>query len=154
MQQLRATIESPTFPALSIILSGTHLIKQLSQLERQWRERKCSIFETAANGDSNPGSLDWESVNLPLSYRSPHLQLFKIKIYILLVVFSRLDVVRNRVYVLVTRSPCLQSGNSICLPAVTLLIRWIFDKAQCHPQVALPRVVSLQVHMPKRPRLL
>ena len=44
---------------------------QLSQLERQWRERKCPIFETVAKGDSNPGSLDCESGILSLSYRAP-----------------------------------------------------------------------------------
>ena len=46
---------------------------QLSQQGRQWRERKCPIFETVAKGDSNPGSLDCESGILPLSYRAPHL---------------------------------------------------------------------------------
>ena len=45
---------------------------QLSQLGRQWRERKCTIFETVAKGDSNPGSLDCESDVLPLRYRAPH----------------------------------------------------------------------------------
>ena len=44
---------------------------QLSQLERQWRERKCPVFETVAKGYSNPGSLDCESGILPLSYRAP-----------------------------------------------------------------------------------
>ena len=43
----------------------------LSQLGRQWRERKCPIFETVAKGDSNPGSLECESGILPLSYRAP-----------------------------------------------------------------------------------
>ena len=44
---------------------------QLSQLGRQWSERKYPIFETVAKGDSNPGSLDCESGILPLSYRVP-----------------------------------------------------------------------------------
>ena len=44
---------------------------QLSQLGRQWRERKCPIFETVAKGDSNPGSLDCESDILALSYHAP-----------------------------------------------------------------------------------
>ena len=44
---------------------------QLIQLGRQWRERKCQIFERVAKGDSNPGSLDCESGILPLSYRAP-----------------------------------------------------------------------------------
>ena len=39
---------------------------------RQWRERKCPIFDTVAKQDSNPGSLDCESGILPLSYRAPH----------------------------------------------------------------------------------
>ena len=54
MQQLRATTKSLTFPPLSV--AGCSCI-QLSQLGRQWRERKCPIFETVAKGDSNPGSL-------------------------------------------------------------------------------------------------
>ena len=44
---------------------------QLSQQGRQWRERKCPIFQTVAKGDSNPGSLDCDSGVLPLSYRAP-----------------------------------------------------------------------------------
>ena len=59
-----------TFPPLSI---ARYWFTQLSQLERQWRERKCPIFETVAKGDSNPSSLDCESGILPLSYRAPHL---------------------------------------------------------------------------------
>ena len=38
---------------------------------RQWRVRKCPIFETVAKGDSNPASRDCESGILPLSYRAP-----------------------------------------------------------------------------------
>ena len=38
---------------------------------RQWRERKCPIFETVAKGDSNQGSLECDSGILPLSYRAP-----------------------------------------------------------------------------------
>ena len=34
-------------------------------------ERKCPIFGTVAEGDSNPGSLDFEYGILPLSYRAP-----------------------------------------------------------------------------------
>ena len=45
---------------------------QLCQQGRQWRERKCPIFETVAKGDSNPGSLDCKSGILPLSYRALH----------------------------------------------------------------------------------
>ena len=44
---------------------------QVSQQGRQWRERKCPLFETVAKRDSNPGSLDYESGVLPLSYRDP-----------------------------------------------------------------------------------
>ena len=64
-QQLRATTKSLTFPPLSI---ARYSFIQLSELERQWRERKCPIFETVAKGDSNPGSLDCESCIVPLSY--------------------------------------------------------------------------------------
>ena len=69
MQQLRATAKSLTFPPLSI---ARYSFTQLSQLVRQWRERKFPIFETVAKGDSNPGSLDCESGILPLSYCAPH----------------------------------------------------------------------------------
>ena len=55
MQQLRATTKSVTFPPLSI---ARYSFIQLSQLGRQWRERKCPIFETVTKGDSNTGSLD------------------------------------------------------------------------------------------------
>ena len=41
------------------------------QLGRQWRERKCPIFEMVPKGDSNLGSLDCESSVLPLNYRAP-----------------------------------------------------------------------------------
>ena len=63
-QQLRAKTKILTFPPLSFI--------QQSQQGRQWRERKCPIFETVAKVDSNLGSLDCESGILPLSYRAPH----------------------------------------------------------------------------------
>ena len=63
MKQLRATTKSLTCPPLSI---ARYSFIQLSQLGRQWRERKCTIFETVAKGDSNPGSLDCESF-----YRAP-----------------------------------------------------------------------------------
>ncbi len=69
MQQLRATTKSLPFPPLSI---SSYSFIQLSEQGRQWRERKCPIFETVAKGDSNPGSLDCESGILPLSYRAPH----------------------------------------------------------------------------------
>ena len=45
-----------------------HSFIQLSLLGRQWRERKCPIFETVSKGDSNPDSLDCESGILPVSY--------------------------------------------------------------------------------------
>ena len=67
-QQLRANTKSLTFPPLAV---ARYSIIQLGQLGRQWRERKCPIFETVAKGDSNPGSLDCESGILPLSYRAP-----------------------------------------------------------------------------------
>ena len=67
MPQLRATTKSLTFPPLSI---ARYSFKQLSQLGRQWRERKCPNFETVAKGDSNTGSLDCESGILPRSYRA------------------------------------------------------------------------------------
>ena len=67
-QQLRAKTKSLTFPPLSI---ARYSFIHLSQLGRQWRERKCPIFETVAKSDSNPGSLDCESGILPLSYRAP-----------------------------------------------------------------------------------
>ena len=57
---------SPTFPSIT-----RYSFIQLSEQGRQWRERKCSNFETVAKGDPNPGSLDCESGVLPLSYRSP-----------------------------------------------------------------------------------
>ena len=65
-QQLRANTTSLTFPPPSI---AKYSFIQLSQQGRQWRERKCPIFETVAKGDSNPGSLDCESGILPPSYR-------------------------------------------------------------------------------------
>ena len=68
MQQLRATTKSLTCPPLSI---ARYSFIQLSQQGRQWRERKCPIFDTIAKQDSNPGSLDCESGILPLSYRAP-----------------------------------------------------------------------------------
>ena len=68
-QQLRAKTKSLTCPPPSI---ARYSFIQLSQLGPQWRERKCPIFETVANGDSNPGSLDCESGILPLSYRAPY----------------------------------------------------------------------------------
>ena len=66
--RLRATTKSLTCPPLSI---ARYSFIQLSQLGRQWRERKCPIFGTVAEGDSNPGSLDFEYGILPLSYRAP-----------------------------------------------------------------------------------
>ena len=68
-QQLRAKAKSLTFPPLSI---DRYSFIQLSEQGRQWRERKCSIFEAEAKRDSKPGSLDCESGILPLSYRAPH----------------------------------------------------------------------------------
>ena len=47
------------------------LIYTAGEQGRQWRERKCPIFETVTKGDSNPGSLDCESGILPLGYRAP-----------------------------------------------------------------------------------
>ena len=67
-QQLRANTKSLTCPPLS---KARYSFIQLSQQGRQWRERKCPIFETVAKGDSNPGSLGCESGILPLSYRAP-----------------------------------------------------------------------------------
>ena len=67
-QQLRANTKSLTFPPLSIV---RYSFIQLSQQGRQWRERKCPIFETVPKGDSNPDSHDCESGILPLSYRAP-----------------------------------------------------------------------------------
>ena len=67
--QLRAKTKSLTFPPLSI---ARYSFIQLSQLGRQWRERKCPIFETVAKGDPNPGSLDCESCIIPLRYCAPH----------------------------------------------------------------------------------
>ena len=68
MQQLRATTKSLTCPPLSTV---RYSFIQLSQQGRQWRERKCPIFETVAKRDLNLGSLDCESGILPLSYRAP-----------------------------------------------------------------------------------
>ena len=56
--QLRAKTKSLTCSPLSI---ARYSSIQLSQMVRQWRERKCTIFETVAKGDSNPGSLYCES---------------------------------------------------------------------------------------------
>ena len=67
-QQLCAKTKSLTFSPLSI---ARYSFIQLSQQGCEWRERKCPIFETVANGDSNPGPLDCESGVLPLSYRAP-----------------------------------------------------------------------------------
>ena len=69
MLQLRAKTKSLTFPQLSI---ARYSFIQLSQLERQWRERICPIFETVTKGDSNPGSFDCDSGILPLSYRATY----------------------------------------------------------------------------------
>ena len=52
MQQLRAMTKSLTFPPLSV---ARYSFIQLSQQGRQWRERKCPVFETVAKRDSNPG---------------------------------------------------------------------------------------------------
>ena len=65
-QQLRAKAKSLAFPPLSI---ARYSFIQLSEQGRQWRERKCPIFETITKRDSNLGSLDCESGILPLSYR-------------------------------------------------------------------------------------
>ena len=51
MQQLCATTKSLTFPPLSI---DRYAFIQLSQLGRQWRERKCPILETVPKGESPP----------------------------------------------------------------------------------------------------
>ena len=64
--QLRAKTKSLTFLPLYI---ARYSFKQLIQLGRQWRERKCPIFETVAKGDSNPDSHYCESGIIPLSYR-------------------------------------------------------------------------------------
>ena len=58
MQQLRAKTKSLTFPPLSI---AWYSFIQLSQQGRQWRERKCPIFETVAKGDSiaSPAFYHW-----------------------------------------------------------------------------------------------
>ena len=42
MQRLRETTKSLTYPPLSI---ARYSCIQLSQLGRQWRERKCPLFE-------------------------------------------------------------------------------------------------------------
>ena len=68
-QQLRAKAKSLTFPPLS---TARYSFIQLREQGRQWRERKCPIFETVTKRDSNPGSLDCESDILPLSYRAPN----------------------------------------------------------------------------------
>ena len=68
MLQLRAKTKSLTCPPLSI---ARYSCIRLNQPGRQWRERKCPIFETVAKGDSNPGLLYCESGILPLSYRAP-----------------------------------------------------------------------------------
>ena len=68
-QQLPANAKSLTFPPLSI---ARYSFIQLSEQGRQWRERKCPIFETVTKRDSNPCSLDCESGILPLSYRAPY----------------------------------------------------------------------------------
>ena len=47
MQQLRAKTKSLTFPPLYI---ARYSFIQLSQQGRQWRERKCPIFETVPKG--------------------------------------------------------------------------------------------------------
>ena len=67
-QQLCAKAKSLAFPPLSI---ARYSFIQLSELGRQWRERKCPIFETVTKRRSNQGSLDCESGILPLSYRAP-----------------------------------------------------------------------------------
>ena len=70
-QQLRAKAKSLTFPPLSI---ARYSFIQLSEQGRQWRERKCPIFETVTNRYSNPDSLDCESGILPLSYCAPQIK--------------------------------------------------------------------------------
>ena len=72
-QQLPAKAKSLTCPPLSI---ARYSFIQLSQKERQRRERKCPIFETVAKRDSNLGSLDCESGILPLSYSAPLVQAY------------------------------------------------------------------------------
>ena len=80
-QQLRAKTKSLTFLPLSI---ARYSFIQLSQQGRQWRERKCPIFEMVPKGDSNAGSHDCESGILPLSYRAPkymYFDLYLVHIY-------------------------------------------------------------------------
>ena len=60
---------SPTFPPLSI---ARYSFIQLSQLEHQWREPKCTNFEMVVKGDSNPGSLDCEYAALDISTGPAH----------------------------------------------------------------------------------
>ena len=55
MQQLSATTKSLTCPPLSI---ARYSFIQLSQQGRQWRERKCPIFDTVAKKGFEPG-LTW-----------------------------------------------------------------------------------------------
>ena len=74
-QQLRAKAKSLTCPPLSI---ARYSFIQLSEQWRQWRERKCPIFETVTKRDSNPGSLDCESGIPPLSYRA----IFNVLLYV------------------------------------------------------------------------
>ena len=69
MHYLLRYMYSPTLtcPPLSI---ARYSFIQLSEQGRQWRERKCPIFETVTKRDSNPGSPDCDSDILPLSYRA------------------------------------------------------------------------------------
>ena len=51
-QQLCTKTKSLTFPPLSLV---SYSFIQLSELGRQWRERKCPIFETVAKRGFEPG---------------------------------------------------------------------------------------------------
>ena len=63
----------------------------------KWRERKCSpMFRNSSKDYSNPGSLDWESGILLLSYHAPHIKckLLTLLSDSVLVVLNDLDLVR------------------------------------------------------------
>ena len=110
-QQFRANTKSLTFPPLSI---ARYSFIQLSQQGRQWRERKCPIFEMVAKGDSNQGSLDCESGVLPLSYRAPchiHNSLFQIDRPSIIITACLQEVSLRSLDLGHTLSPKVASGN-------------------------------------------
>ena len=66
----RQKLRAKAYISTTVYTIAKYSFIQLSEQGRQWRERKCPIFETVTKRDSNPGSLGCESSILLLSYRT------------------------------------------------------------------------------------